>query len=169
METRLAILRKKQFDHAVKLSDEVLFFIAEKIKSNVRRLEGALIRLVSYASITKSQVDLEMAEKLLMPILEEEAGTSLSVEAIQRQVAEHFDIRVADMTSKRRPANIAIPRQVAMYLARLLTDFSSPAIAEAFNRNHATVLHAVSATEKRMAKDVGFKQTVRRLEHRMLR
>lgn len=168
METRLAILRKKQFEHAVKLNDDVLFFIAEKIKSNVRRLEGALIRLVSYASITGTRIGLELAEKLLMPILEEEAGTLLTVEAIQRSVAEYFDIRVADMTSKRRPANIAIPRQVAMYLARTLTDFSSPAIAESFNRNHATVLHAVSAVEKRMGRDADFKQSVKRLGRKLV-
>jgi chromosomal replication initiator protein len=168
METRLAILKKKQNEHTVKLPDDVLFFIADKIKSNVRRLEGALIRLVSYASITSTRVDLELAERLLLPILEEEVGTLLSVEHIQKSVAEHFDIRVADMTSKRRPANIALPRQVAMYLARTLTDFSSPAIAEAFNRNHATILHAVSAVEKRMAKDENLRQSVKALERRLV-
>lgn len=169
METRLAILKKKQFEHAVKLSDEVLFFIANKIKSNVRRLEGALIRLVSYASITGTAIDLNLAENLLLPILEEEVGTNMTIETIQRSVAEYFDIRLADMSSKRRPANIAVPRQIAMYIARTLTDFSSPAIAEAFNRNHATVLHAVSAVTKKMANDSSFRQTVNNLERRLVR
>lgn len=169
METRLAILKKKQFEHTVKLSDEVLFFIANKIKSNVRRLEGALIRLVSYASITGTAIDLTLAENLLLPILEEEIGTSMTIESIQRSVAEYFDIRLADMTSKRRPANIAVPRQIAMYIARTLTDFSSPTIAEAFNRNHATVLHAVSTVTKKMSKDSSFRQTVNSLERRLVR
>ncbi|MDT8389101.1 MAG: chromosomal replication initiator protein DnaA [Lentisphaeria bacterium] len=169
METRLAILKKKQFEHTVKLSDDVLFFIANKIKSNVRRLEGALIRLVSYASITGAVIDLTLAENLLLPILEEEIGTSMTIESIQRSVAEYFDIRLADMTSKRRPANIAVPRQIAMYIARTLTDFSSPTIAEAFNRNHATVLHAVSAVTKKMSRDPSFRQTVNSLERRLVR
>lgn len=168
IETRLAILKKKQSGHEVKLPDQVLFFIADKIKSNVRRLEGALIRLVSYCSITGSPITVAVAETLLLPLLEEEIGPLLSIGEIQKSVAEHFDLRVADIVGNRRPANIATPRQVAMYLCRTLTDFSSPTIAESFNRNHATVLHAVSAVEKRMAQSPDFRQTVNRIERSLV-
>ena len=167
LETRVAILRKKQEDHAVKLDDEVMFFIAERIKSNIRRLEGALIRVVSYASMTGVQVSLDHVQQLLGPILEEEAVNQITVERIQRTVAEFYDIRVADMSSKKRPQSIAFPRQVAMFLSRRLTGHSSPAIGEYFSRNHATILHAVSAIEQRMAKDAEFRSTVGMLERKL--
>jgi chromosomal replication initiator protein len=167
LETRLAILRKKQEDHAVKLDDDVLFFIASRIKSNIRRLEGALIQLVSFASVTGAPVTDTTAETLLGPILDEEASTLVSVEHIQRTVAEFYDIRLADMTSKRRPKNIAFPRQVAMYLCRKLTEYSSPAIAEHFNRNHATVLHAVGAVETRLTEDADFRREVNIIERKI--
>ena len=167
-ETRVAILRKKQAGNVVQIKDDVLFFIAERIKSNIRRLEGALVRLISYVSMTGGAVDVQKAEQLLRPILEEESIHSLTVEHIQRTVADYFDIRLADMTSKRRPKNIAVPRQLAMYLSRKLTDRSSPAIAETFNRNHATILHAENTVERRMKEDVEFRHTVGKLE-RMLK
>jgi len=164
LETRVAILKRKQEDHTVRLDDEVLFFIASRIRANIRRLEGALIRLVSYASMTNTPVTLEEAQQLLRPILEEEASSALSLAGIQRVVADFYDVRLADMSSKRRPRNIAFPRQIAMYICRKLTNYSSPAIAEAFNRNHATVLHAVRMIEGRMQKDIDFRHTVGRLE-----
>jgi chromosomal replication initiator protein len=164
IETRVAILRKKQADHTVQVDEEVLFFLASRIKSNIRRLEGALIRLVSFVSMTGSAVDVERAQQLLRPILEEESSNSVTIEGIQRAVAEFYDILLADMTSKRRPANIALPRQIAMYLCRRLTDYSSPMIAEAFNRNHATILHAASSVEKRMALDIDFRHAIGKLE-----
>ncbi len=169
LETRIAILRKKQNDHAVKLSDDVLFFIASRIKSNIRRLEGALIRLVSYASVTGADVTEETAEQLLGSLLDEEAATVVTVHHIQRTVAEHYDIRLADMTSKRRPQNIAMPRQVAMYLCRCMTDYSSPTIAEYFSRNHATILHAATTIEKRMADDGEFRREINALERKIKR
>lgn len=164
LETRVAILRQKQADNNIKIDDDVLFFIASRIKSNIRRLEGALIRLVSYVSMTGGDVTIARAQQLLRPVLEEESSSTLTIERIQRAVAEHFDIRVADMTSKRRPANIAFPRQVAMYLCRKLTNHSSPSVAEAFSRNHATILHAVNAVEKRMSADMDLRHTIGKLE-----
>lgn len=166
-ETRLAILRKKQTDHTVKINDEILAFVASRIKSNIRRLEGALIRLVSYVSMTSDELTIEKVEQLLRPLLEEENSKSMTLEDIQRAVAEHYDIRVADMASKRRPQNIAFPRQVAMYLCRHLTDYSSPAIAESFNRSHATVLHASKSVKKRLANDLNFRHTVGKLERKL--
>jgi chromosomal replication initiator protein len=167
LETRVAILRKKQAEHVVKIDDEVLFFVASRIRSNIRRLEGALIRLVSYASITETHIDQAMAEQLLRPLLEEENVGNLSVGTILEAVAKFYDIRLADMTSKKRPQSIAFPRQVAMFLCRKLTDFSSPAIAESFNRNHATVLHAVGAIEKRMADNADLRSAVAQLEKKL--
>lgn len=167
LETRIAILRKKQDNHAVKLDDAVLNYIADRVKSNIRRLEGALIRLVSYTSLTGQNVSLEVAEKLLAGVVDEEAAAPVTVERIQRLVAEHYDIRLTDITGNRRPKNIAWPRQIAMYLSRRLTNLSSPAIAERFNRNHATILHAVGAIEKRMEEDAELRRIVALLERRL--
>ncbi len=167
LETRIAILRKKQDNHSVKLDDGVLNYIADRVKSNIRRLEGALIRLVSYTSLTGQTVSRDVAEKLLAGMVDEEATAPVTVERIQRLVAEHYDIRLADITGNRRPKNIAWPRQIAMYLSRRLTNLSSPAIAERFNRNHATVLHAVSAIEQRMGEDAELRRDVALLERRL--
>lgn len=167
IETRMAILKKKQEGHSIKISDEVLFFIASRIKSNIRRLEGALIQLVSYSSISGETITQPRAAELLRPLLEEESSYSLTVQGIQRIVAEHYDIRLADMTSKRRPQNIAFPRQVAMYLARTMTRDSLPKIAENFNRNHATILHAVSTIESKISSDQEIRNAVSKLERRL--
>jgi chromosomal replication initiator protein len=161
----MAILRKKQAAHTVKLDDEVVFFVASQVRSNIRRLEGALIRLVSYASMTNIQVDVQTAEQLLRPLLEEESANHITVDRIQRAVAEHFDIRVADMTSKKRPHNIAFPRQVAMYLAR--ADNSTPTIGECFNRNHATILHAVKTIDAKQQEDPDLRHTIGLLKRRL--
>jgi len=166
-ETRLAILRKKHADHNVAIDEDILTFLADRIKSNIRRLEGALIRLVSYVSMTGIDITAEKAQELLRPILEEESTKSLTVEQIQKAVADHYDIRLADMTSKRRPKNIAFPRQVAMYLCRTMTEHSSPAIADSFNRNHATILHATAAVENKMASDLQFRHTIGKLKRNL--
>jgi len=167
LETRIAFLKKKQQEHAQHLPDEILMFVAERIRSNFRRLEGALIRLVSYISMSGGPLSVEQAEALLRPILEEEVAAEITVEKIQKVVADFFDIRVADILGKRRPQNIALPRQVAMYLSRRLTGLSTPAIGERFNRNHGTVLHAVSAVQARMNRDPSFRHQVGQLERRI--
>ncbi len=167
-ETRLAILRRKQEDHKVKLDDATLALIASRIKSNIRCLEGALVRLVSYSSVTEQAVTCEIAERILSQTFEKEGGLSIvSMERIQKLVAEHYDVRMADMTSKNRQASIAFPRQVAMYLCRRLTDFSSPEVGKAFARNHATVLHAVTTIEDDMGKSQDLKKTVETLERKL--
>ena len=112
VETRIAILRKKARGMSIKLPEEVFDFLANRIRSNVRRLEGALMRVASFASLSGKELTHEVIEHLLKDILQEEARHSITIEQIQRRVAEHFDVRLADMTSKRRPANIAFPRQV---------------------------------------------------------
>ncbi len=161
VETRMAILRKKAKSLQIKLADDVFEFLANRIRTNVRRLEGALMRVASFASLSGKELTQEAIEHLLKDILQEEARNSITIEQIQRRVAEHFDVRLADMTSKRRPANIAFPRQVAMYLARELTKASLNEIGDAFGgRDHGTVLHACKLVKKRMKEQDNIRQTI---------
>jgi chromosomal replication initiator protein len=161
IETRMAILRMKARNMQIKLRDEVFEFLANRIRTNVRRLEGALMRVASFASLSGKELTNEVVEHLLKDILQEEARHSVTIEQIQRRVAEHFDVRLADMTSKRRPANIAFPRQVAMYLARELTKASLNEIGDAFGgRDHGTVLHACKLVRKRMKEQDALRQTI---------
>jgi len=169
-ETRLAILRKKEKLMGVELPPEVLNFLANRIRTNIRRLEGALVRVASYASLTGKPLTNETVESLLREVLHEEGRQCVTIEVIQKRVAEHFDIRLADMASKRRPENIAFPRQVAMFLARQLTDSSLNTIGEAFGgRDHGTVLHACRLVKDRMQIDAQVRQVVSYLEKQLLR
>ncbi len=161
VETRMAILRKKARTLKINLRDEIFEFLANRIKTNVRRLEGALMRVASFASLSGKELTHEVVEHLLKDILQEEARRAVTIDQIQRRVAEHFDVRLADMTSKRRPANIAFPRQIAMYLARELTKASLNEIGEAFGgRDHGTVLHACKLVKKRMKEQDKIRQTI---------
>ena len=165
VETRLAILRKKAIALEIKLDDEVFEFLANRIRSNVRRLEGGLMRVASFASLSGKALTPEVIEHLLKDILLEEGRQSITIEQIQKGVAERFDVRLADMTSKRRPAHIAFPRQVAMYLARELTKASLNEIGEAFGgRDHGTVLHACKLVKKRMKEQEKIRQTISFIE-----
>jgi chromosomal replication initiator protein len=166
----MAILRKKEKCMGVELPDEIVNFLAGRIRSNIRRLEGALIRVASYAALTGKKLSLEVVEGLLREILHEEGRYSISIEAIQKKVAEHFDIRLADMTSKRRPENIAFPRQIAMFLSRKMTEGSLSSIGEAFGgRDHGTVLHACRLVKDRMEIDSSVRQVVSYLEKQLMR
>jgi len=167
METRVAILRKKCDQLNLSIDPNLLFYIAERISSNVRRLEGALIRVASYVSLTGQEMDRAKLEYLLRDTLDQEQKHAVSVESIQKIVAEHFDIRVSDMVGPRRPKNIAWPRQVAMYLSRTMTDQSFPVLGEAFSRNHATVVHACQSVEKRQTEDLKLRQTLSLLRQRV--
>ena len=154
LETRMAILRKKQEEQTVKIDDDILFFIASRITSNVRRLEGALIRLTAFASMAGTKITLDIAERLLHPIIMQEAITKVTIDLIQKKVAEYYDLRINDLTGKKRPRNIAFPRMIAMYLSRELTDSSLPEIGDAFGgRTHATVISAVNRIRKERSKD----------------
>ncbi|MEI6217401.1 MAG: chromosomal replication initiator protein DnaA [bacterium] len=157
LETRIAILRHKLRQMNASLSDEVLLFIAEKVRTNVRRLEGALTRVVSYASLSGNKLPQTVLEHLLKDLLSEEQKDSLTTNAIKRAVAQHYDVRVTDITSKRRPAAIALPRQVAMYFCRRLTDASLPEIAASFEKTHATVLYACNRIDTRLQTDDAFR------------
>jgi chromosomal replication initiator protein len=170
VEMRLAILQKKAQVMGVQLPEEIMNFLANRIRANIRRLEGALIRVASYSSLTGKKLTLELVEGLLREILHEEGRYTVSIDVIQKKVAEHFDIRLADMTSKRRPENIAFPRQIAMYLARQMTESSLSTIGEAFGgRDHGTVLHACRLVKDRMEVDAGVRQIVSQLEKQLTR
>jgi chromosomal replication initiator protein len=142
LEMRVAIVLKKAEAESVGLSEEIAFFIAKHIRSNVRELEGALKKVLAFARFTGRELSLDLAKEALRDILNLNSR-QVSVEGIQKTVAEYFKIKVSDMHSKKRSRNLARPRQVAMALAKDLTQMSLPEIGEAFgNRDHTTVLHA---------------------------
>ncbi len=159
-ETRMAILQYKLRETDLDIPESILTFIAENVRSNVRRLEGALIRAVSFSSLTGQALTLESLQRLLRDTLEQEKQGDLTFAGIQRAVAEHYDIRFSDMMSTRRPRAIAVPRQVAMYLCRRMTPFSLPDIASAFEKTHATVLHAYRSIERQMDVDQDLRRNV---------
>lgn len=160
-ETRVAILKSKAASLKCEVPDAVLTFIAQNITRNIRRLEGALIRVASHSALFSRPLDVAAAERLLHDMLMEQAQTVLTIETIQKRVADHFQIRHSDMTSKRRPNNIAIPRQVAMYLARTLTKHSLQEIGDAFGgRDHGTVIHACKAVDNMMEQDATMRGSV---------
>lgn len=142
LEMRVAIVLKKAEAEAVALPEDIAFFIAKHIRSNVRELEGALKKVLAFARFTGRELTLELAREALRDILHV-ANRQITIEGIQKTVAEYYKIKVSDMHSKRRTRNLARPRQVAMALAKDLTHLSLPEIGEAFgNRDHTTVLHA---------------------------
>jgi len=142
LEMRVAIVLKKAEAEALALAEDIAFFIAKHIRSNVRELEGALKKVLAFARFTGRELSLELAREALRDIIHV-ANRQINVEGIQKTVAEYFKIKVSDMHSKRRNRNVARPRQVAMALAKDLTQMSLPEIGEAFgNRDHTTVLHA---------------------------
>jgi chromosomal replication initiator protein len=171
VETRLAILRKKQKMFGVELPEPVLMLLAERVRSNIRRLEGALVRIASYVSLMKTpDISTETVEELLREVLHEEGRYSITIESIQKKVADHFDLRQTDMIGKRRPEHIAFPRQIAMYLARQLTESSFNEIGEAFGgRDHGTVLHACRLVKDRMQVDAQVRHIINFLEKQLLR
>jgi chromosomal replication initiator protein len=170
VKMRLAILHKKAELMGVELPEEIMEFLAHRIRANIRRLEGALIRVAACAALTGKRLGLEMVEGLLREILDEEVRSAINIEVIQQKVAEHFDIRLADITSRRRPESIAFPRQVAMYLSRQMTESSLTAIGEAFGgRDHGTVLHACRLVNDRMELDPNVRQAVSYLEKQLMR
>lgn len=145
LETRIAILRKKAIMDRLQVDDEVLTFIASKVSTNIRELEGALIRILAYSSLYGRQLSVPLAEEVLKDILPDQAYREIPVELIQHEVCRYFGISKADLVGQSRSKGFAYPRQVAMYLCREITDESLPKIGRAFGgRDHSTVMHATS-------------------------
>lgn len=156
-ETRVAILKKKMEKETVEVPDDVAYFIAGKIKSNIRELEGALIRVVAYCALTRVKLDVKLAQEILKDSFKEEAQ-KFSIEEIQRVVADYFQIKVADLRAKKRTLSIVKPRQIAMFLVRELTGYSLPEIGEYFGgKDHTTVLHAYNKIAAEKEKDIGMR------------
>ncbi len=169
-ETRIAILRSKAEGLNIQLDGWVIDFLADKIRNNVRRLEGALMRVASYKSLSDRPLTQEVIENLLRDIFQEQARKTVTIDQIQRRVAEHYDVRVADMTSKRRPANIAFARQIAMYLSRQLTKSSLTDIGDAFGgRDHGTVIHACKLVKSKLGDDEKTRSAVSLLDTQLQR
>jgi len=143
LETRIAILRKKAELEGRNVPFEVCQYIAEKIPTNIRELEGALIRVLAYTALQKCEVTPDIAEEVLRDLIPEKTETPLTIELIMKVVAEFYNVEISDFTAKKRTRNVAFPRQVAMYLCRTLLDASLPQIGQSFGgRDHTTVLHA---------------------------
>jgi chromosomal replication initiator protein len=159
-ELRLGILQAKRDQLKASVPDAVLEFLALKVTSNIRELEGALNRIIAHADVTKSEVTLESTQDVLQDLLRAH-DRRITIDEIQRRVAEHYNVRLTDMHSARRARAVARPRQVAMYLAKQLTSRSLPEIGRKFGgRDHTTVMHAVRKIEEIIGEDPSFAQDV---------
>lgn len=163
LETKVAILKRKADLVGTKLPDSVALFIASKIKSNIRELEGSLVRLTAYASLKGVPIDLELAQEVLRTIIAEESS-GVSVELIQKTIAAHYGLKVADLKSKNNSRKVAVPRQVAMYLCKTLTKASFPEIGREFGgKHHTTVLHSVNKIAHLYENDPDFHKAINSL------
>ncbi|ALP88888.1 MULTISPECIES: chromosomal replication initiator protein DnaA [Clostridium] len=160
-ETRMAILKKKADVENLNVANEVMGYIATKIKSNIRELEGALIRIIAYSSLTNRDVTVDLATEALKDIISKKQGKHITIDLIQDVVSSYFNLRVEDLKSQRRTRNVAHPRQIAMYLSRKLTDMSLPKIGEEFGgRDHTTVIHAYEKISENLKTDDSLQHTV---------
>jgi len=170
LETRVAILRKKASLEGLRVPDDVLLYIATHIETNIRELEGALIRLVAYSSLTRQSITLDLATEVLKDILPALKPEPVTIRLIQEVVCQHYELPISEMTSKKRTRAVVLPRQVAMYLCRELTDASLPKIGEEFGgRDHTTVLHAYEKISQEAARDPGLRKTLEQLKEKIKR
>jgi chromosomal replication initiator protein len=162
LETRIAILRKKADMENLKVPNEVIIYIANNIQSNIRELEGALIKVIAYSSLVDKEIDIDLAENALKDlIVEDSEPREVNIELIKDVVVDYYNLKKEDMTSKKRTQKIAFPRQIAMYLSRELTDLSLPHIGEEFGgRDHTTVIHAYNKIEEKIEEDNEFNKVV---------
>jgi chromosomal replication initiator protein len=156
LETKVAILKKKAEAEAVPLPDNVAIYIAGKIKSNIRELEGSLIRLVAYASLTGREISLSLAQDVLKNILDHEEK-AVTIEIIQKFVADYYQLKLVELKSRNNSKSVAIPRQVAMYLCKNLTHASLPEIGRSFGgKHHSTVIHSIRKIDDLRKRDGNF-------------
>ncbi|PYR28777.1 MAG: chromosomal replication initiator protein DnaA [Acidobacteria bacterium] len=156
LETKVAILKKKAEAEALPLPDNVAIYIAGKIKSNIRELEGSLIRLIAYASLTGQEISLRLAQDVLKNILDHE-DKAVTIEIIQKFVADYYNLKMIDLKSRNNSKSVAKPRQIAMYLCKSLTHASLPEIGRSFGgKHHSTVIHSIRKVEELRKKDGNF-------------
>jgi len=165
LETRIAILRKKSDSEGISIPDDVLLYIAQKIETNIRELEGALVRIIAYSSLEDKQINLNLAQEALKDFLSDNKRKNLSIETIISSTAQYYNIQPNELKSKKRAQNISIPRQVAMYLCRELTEYSLPRIGEIFGgKDHTTVIHAHRKISSEIKKDENLQRNIKEIK-----
>ncbi|SDE76963.1 chromosomal replication initiator protein DnaA [Sporomusa acidovorans] len=168
LETRIAVLRKKAMMENLNVPNEVIVYIASRIENNIRELEGALIRVIAYASLNNQPIDIDLATEALKDIFPNGRPKQITTDLIQEIVAGHFKIKLEDLSAKKRTRNVAFPRQIAMYLCRELTETSLPKIGEIFGgRDHTTVIHAHDKISKERNSDAKLNNTIKELIKRI--
>jgi chromosomal replication initiator protein len=168
VETKQAILKMKAEQNGIELPEDVSQFLATSVSSNVRELEGFLIRIGAYASLTSTPVSLTMAREILKDILVEK-NKEITVEEIQKVIASHFSIKISDIKSPKRLKALVLPRQIAMYLSRQLTTCSYPEIGERFGgKDHSTIIHAIKKIERQMKTDFQLSSTINNIKNNLL-
>ncbi|WHY72411.1 chromosomal replication initiator protein DnaA [Fictibacillus enclensis] len=168
LETRIAILRKKAKAEGLDIPNEVMLYIANQIDTNIRELEGALIRVVAYSSLINQDMNADLAAEALKDIIPSSKPRMITIHHIQEIVGRHYNIKLEDFTAKKRTKSVAFPRQIAMYLARELTDNSLPKIGEEFGgRDHTTVLHAHEKISKLMVSDQQLQKSIKEIHDQL--
>jgi chromosomal replication initiator protein len=165
LETRIAILRKKLSEEKIYVPDDIILYVAAHVKSNIRQLEGCVLKIVALSAIYEMPLNLESTKKLIKDIVRDEDCKPITIENIQRAVADAYNIDVRDMKSKRRTDATAFPRQIAMYLARNLSDqFSTSVVGEAFGgRDHTTVMYAYNKIKEKLHSDPFFTEKINQI------
>jgi chromosomal replication initiator protein len=160
IETRVAILKRKAEAEAVPLSDSVAMYMAGRIKSNIRELEGSLIRLIAYASLTGREISLELTQQVLKNVIDQDEK-AITIETIQRFVSDYYQLKIGDLKSRNNSKSIAMPRQIAMYLCKSLTHASLPEIGRSFGgKHHSTVIHSLKKVEELRKRDGDFNSLI---------
>jgi chromosomal replication initiator protein len=163
LETKTAILKKKAETEGIPVPDNVAIYIASKIKSNIRELEGSLIRLIAYASLTGREISLPLAQEVLRNVLQNDEK-AVTIEIVQKAVADYYQLKVAELKSKNNSKSVAMPRQIAMYLCKTLTSASLPEIGRSFGgKHHSTVIHSIRKIEDLRQKDGNFNTLINNL------
>ena len=172
LETRIAILRKKADIEDLQIPNEVIINIANKIQSNIRELEGALIKVIAYSSLVDKEIDINLAEEALKDLVDKDAQEprEINIELIKKEVADYYNLKIDEIESKKRTQNIVFPRQIAMYLSRELTESSLPQIGKKYGgRDHTTVIHAHNKISDKYEKEEDFKKTIKKLTSKIKR
>jgi len=165
LETRIAILRKKSLQEGIHIPDDVLTFIAQKIENNIRELEGALIKIIAFASLEDRKIDLKLAGEALKDFFTQKQK-NLTPEEIISTTASYFKISVQDIKSKKRTQHFSLPRQIAMYLCRELTDYSLPRLGKEFGgKDHTTIIHAYRKISAEMNSDEKIMRSLKEIKN----
>ena len=164
LETRIAILKKKSEEEKISVPEDIIMFIASQIKSNIRELEGVLLRVTSFIKFTNTPFTLDSVKIILKDVIVPEENVKITIDRIQKIVSKHYNITVKDFKTKQRTNRIALPRQIAMYLARSLTDMSTTEIGDTFGgRDHTTVMHACKQIDKKVTEDAWFAAEINKI------